>query len=75
MAAKRPGTNPIQAISSRADLIFVESGTDAASAPAVIGPMPGVLARHERAWFDRCQVWMRRSAALISHAGDTGRWV
>jgi len=42
----------------------------AGSALAVIGPMPGMLSSRRLTSFERCQAWMRRSAAVISRSND-----
>src|SRR3954464_3053906 len=59
------GTSPSHAANWRPFLNADGSGTVAASAEAVIGSMPGIVARLQLASSDLCQVRIRRSSASI----------
>ena len=64
------GTRPIQAASSRPDLKTDGSVIEAASAVAVIGPMPGMLSSRRLTSLARRQAWMRFSPAMIWRSND-----
>ena len=65
------GTRPIQAAIMRPDMKICGSVMEAASALAVIGPIPGVVSSRRLLSFALCQAWMRFSAAMISRSSDS----
>ncbi len=68
LAAGRVLSSPIQAANSRPDLNT--EGSVMVAANAVIGPMPGMVSRRRLISLERCQAWMRYSAAVISSWSD-----
>ena len=67
-AAVRRGVSPSQAANWRPERKSAASGIAAAIALAVIGPIPGILAKRRLASLSRCHAKMRLSALAISTA-------